>query len=603
MAAKLTIKAGNAKPQEYQLSPGVAVKLGRSKSNDVILRDEHVSRLHAEIYQQAGTWMIRDAGGRNGTRVNNKTIRLPTTLVDGALIGIGKTSIRFTADQESGTLAPVASVAGMHRHLRIPDATDLSETVLQPDELSALLGFMVAFAKKTDLKTLIRGALELIQGQTLASAVGFLSLDEDDPLPRMVLPDLESVDMPLSRQLTQKVEGLGRTVWLAVEPAGAIQSESLRTYADAICIPLQAGETPLGALHAYKKTVFFGEKEVQFCEIVAQHLANQLHILRIHRSLVAENSRLRRRLADADELIGESSAIQQVRQQAARLAAVPSPVLICGESGVGKELVASVIHRLSARREGPFVVADCAGVGAEAADREFFGNQRGSVTRIIDGSPPLFQQADEGTLFLDEVVELSPEIQARLLRLLERKPTRNGDSTELHGDVRIIAGTTRNLETEVQSGRFRRELYFRFQSLQIGVPALRSHAEDIPDLVHHFLGKMADEWGRVVKVTDDAMQRLCDYTWPGNIRQLRFALEGAVALLQGDTLDAPDLSALGPAAAPAATLPSLNLEELEALAIRRALAETGSNMTHTARTLGIARDTLANKMRKYHIAK
>jgi DNA-binding NtrC family response regulator len=359
----------------------------------------------------------------------------------------------------------------------------------------------------------------------------------------------------------------------------------------------------VGALHVYKKTVFFSEKEVQFCEIVAQHLANQLDILRIRRSLVAENSRLRRHLAAADELIGESSAMEQLREQVARLAAAPSPVLICGETGVGKELVATVIHNLSPRRDGPFVVANCAAIPAATADWELFGNRRPSVTQVIGDTPPLFQQADEGTLLLDEITELAPETQAKLLRVLEGKTDAARGATEFQSDVRILAATTRDLANEAAKGRFRHDLFFGLQPVQINVPPLRSHAEDIPDLVHHFLGRMETQWGRQITVTEAAMRRLKEYAWPGNVRQLRFALEGAVALLQTDTLDAADLLSLGPIARPTTDLPTFNLEELEAIAIRRALAQNGNNMTHTAKALGIARDTLSNKIKRYQIEK
>jgi len=260
---------------------------------------------------------------------------------------------------------------------------------------------------------------------------------------------------------------------------------------------------------------------------------------------------------------------------------------------------------MSSRREGPLVTVNCAAITPELADSELFGHCRGAFTGAESDHPGLFQQADEGTLFLDEIGELATEIQAKLLRAVERKKVRPvGATSELQVDVRIIAATNRNLEQEVEAGRFRRDLFFRLQGLQIPVLPLRDHREDIPDLIRYFLGKMREEWGRRVSVTEAATKRLMEFPWPGNVRQLRFVLESAVALQQTDTLDAFDLSLpAGPANPPPGGVPSFNLEELEAWAIRHVLNQTGNNMSHAARILGIVRDTLANKVRKYGIEK
>src|SRR5262249_45317604 len=244
------------------------------------------SRFHAEVFLQNGLWMIRDAGGRNPTKVNGEKISSPAVLKNGSVITIGKTILRFTQESESKTpLPPFSPPGGTPRHPRIHDSRLLDETALQQDELAALLQFMGSDTQETYSTPLIRSALEIIHRQTCASATGFLNLDPEDPLRRMVLPQLDSVDVQLSRQLTQSVQRQGKAVWLAAEPDADIESESLKTYADAICIPLQAGETPVGALHVYKTSVFFTEREVRFCEIVSRHLANSLHILRFRRSL------------------------------------------------------------------------------------------------------------------------------------------------------------------------------------------------------------------------------------------------------------------------------------------------------------------------------
>jgi transcriptional regulator with GAF, ATPase, and Fis domain len=570
----------------------------------IVLKDEHASRRHAEVYQEDGQWLIRDVGGRNPTRVDGIKITEPTALRNGQLITIGRTTLRFTRDaNENGAITPVSKTGS--QSVTTSSLTNMDQALLRHDELTALCQFMSEHTKETDPGVLIKKALEVIHRQMGASVTGFLSLDPALPVARIVVPESAQVDVQLSRRLTHLVETRERAVWLASEPGTEMESDSLTSYADAICIPLQAGETHVGAVHIYKSGVFFNERDVRFCEILAGQLANRLHILRIHRSLTAENSRLRRHSTAADELIGESPLMQKLRERVALMAACPSPVLIVGESGVGKELVATAVHRMSRRHEGPLVTVNCAALTADLADSQLFGHCRGSFTGAERDHPGLFQQADEGTLFLDEIGELAPEIQAKLLRVVEGRKTRPvGGTADVQVDVRIIAATNRQLEREVEAGRFRKDLYFRLHGLQIDVPPLREHRDDIPDLVRYFLGKMRDEWGRAVTLTDAAIGRLMGYEWPGNVRQLRFVLESAVALQQTNTIDAPDLSLQPGLSGPTSTdMPSLKLEEVEAWAIRQALTRTEGNATQAARLLGIVRDTLANKMKKYGIEK
>src|SRR5205807_4611270 len=228
-------------------------------------------------------------------------------------------------------------------------------TVLRKDELAALCQFMAASVRESDPRALIQFALEIIHSQTGASVTGFLSLDQDEPLPKTILPKLARVDIHLSRQLTQLVQKEGRAVWLGSHPSRSIASESLMAFTDAICVPLQAGETPLGAVHVYQTGQPFTERENHFCQVLAGHLANCLQLLRAHRTLKAENSRLRSHSPVGDKLIGQSSAMEKLRQRIARLAVHPSTVLILGESGSGKELVTQALHYQSPRREGPLV--------------------------------------------------------------------------------------------------------------------------------------------------------------------------------------------------------------------------------------------------------
>ena len=602
MKSLLTIETGQGEPRICPLGTERPVTIGRHRDNSVVLYDEHASRRHAEVLHENGRWYIRDTGTMNGTRVNGTKILEPTALEHGQLIGIGRTYLRFTVEQDANGTATKPELQSLFEPSDAPRLPEADQTVLCKDELTVLCHFMAAAVKESDPRTLVHKALETIHGQVGASVAGFLSFDRDDPLPRIVLPALARVDIHLSRQLTLAVERQGRAVWLGGQPDGCPESESLLAFADALCLPLLAGETPLGALHVYRAARLFTEREVRFCEVLAGYLAGALHVLRVRRTLEAENSRLRSHSPVADELVGTSKGMRSLRERIAKLAPRPFPVLIVGESGVGKELVALALHRQSPRREGPLVSVNCAAIAPSLLESELFGHCRGAFSGADRDHAGYFQQADEGTLFLDEVGELSPECQAKLLRVIEGKGFRPvGAEAEIQVDVRILAATHRDLDREVEANRFRKDLFFRLQGIQIVVPPLRDHVEDVPELAEYFLERLGVEWGHKVTLTRDALLRLSEYAWPGNVRQFRTVLEGAVALADKHVLDAGDFQL--PSSLCADRPVSLNLEDVEAWAIRQELRQTKVNVTQAANQLGIVREALTNKMKKYGISK
>lgn len=603
MSARLTIEMGEGSPMVHDLAPDRPVTLGRHRNNTIVLRDEHASRWHAEIVHEAGRWLLRDIGAPlNGTRLNGERIRQATALEDGQEITIGDTRLRIelSPDQTPPT-APQIELAPDG----IPDSgPDLLTTHLQPDELTALCSFMSKAVEEEDARSLIRRALQLILQQTTASVVGFLSLDPDNPLSKIVLPELAQVDFHLSRQLTQKVQR-GRVVWLGGEVNETPPNDSLMPFTDALCIPLKGESVPLGAIHVYKSNMLFTERHLRFSEALAGYLASSLRVLRARRILEAENTRLRTKAPVSDQIIGTSTAMNEVRQLISRAAPRPATVLIHGESGVGKELVALALHRQSHRRDGPLVVLNCAAIAPNLLEAELFGYCKGAFTGADRNHPGLFQQADEGTLFLDEIGEMPLDCQAKLLRVIEGRGFRPvGATAEIKTDVRIIAATNRDLEVEVKEKRFRNDLFFRLQVVQITVPPLREHKDDIPALVDHFLALLSGDGRRNFTLTEAGKQKLKDYSWPGNVRQLRAVLESAIALSEGDTLDINDLRLPSDTTiAPTDMPPSLKLEDVEAWAIRLVLRQTSGNITQAAKTLGVVRDTLAAKMKKYGISK
>jgi transcriptional regulator with GAF, ATPase, and Fis domain len=624
MLARLTITAGEGYPPVCDLPLRDRVALGRHRANTIVLQDKHASRRHAEIFARDGHWFIKDCDTLNGTKVNGERIQQPTPLLHGHEIGIGDTRLRFSLIPAGDGITPPsldrtpeAPVPALGRPARAKgrangkageDSGSDFKTLLQADELSALCTFMTASVGETGPRALVARALALVHSHTWATITGFLSLDPEEPLPKLVLPELACVDIHLSRRLTQRVQEEGRPVWLSAEQGPSHQEESLLSYSDALCVPLLADGAALGALHVYKSGGTFAERQVRFCEVLCGYLASSLRLLRSRRTLEAENERLRGHSpAAGNELIGDSPALQQVRAQVARVARRPGTVLIVGESGVGKELVAAALHRGSDRADGPLVTLNCAALPASLVDAELFGHEKGVYTGADRARPGCFRQADEGTLFLDEIGELPLETQAKLLRVIEGKAFRPlGAENEVRVDVRVIAATNRDLEAMVREKRFREDLYFRL-GIPIKVPPLREHAEDIPALVEHFLRPLALEYRRPLRLAPAALARLERYPWPGNVRQLRAVLERAVAMTDKETLEAHDLclqdAGLHPEGAVAGPvcLPTLNLQELEIEAIRQALRRTGGNVTAAADELGIHRDTLWLKMKRYDI--
>jgi Nif-specific regulatory protein len=626
MRARLTAEAGDCLPASIDLSPGQTVTLGRSRDNTLVLRDELASRLHAKVYFEDGRWHVRDFG-LNGTRVDGGRITGAVELADGKVIKIGEVVLRFCVGPKPVSIKPAApptiplparTTAGNYhgstkvhelpgeRALPGDPPTEESANRLRMDELTALCKFMTGAVEAKTPHDLIALALRSILNQTTARLTGYLSLDQDDPTPKLVMPETAAVDVPLSRRLTQQAYQTGKTVWLfPALTAAHPPTDSLSSFADAICIPLKASGESFAALHVYRSGRAFVERDVRFIEAIAGYLSHGLEIHRQRRTLEAENSRLRTHTPAADEIIGESTPVITLRQQIFRAAPQSYTVLVQGESGSGKELVALAIHRNSRRAGGPLVVVNCAAIAPTLLEAELFGYKKGAFSGADRDHPGLFQQADEGTLFLDEVGELSLECQAKLLRVIEGKAFRPVGSTgELKVDVRIVAATHRDLEKEVKAGRFRQDLCYRLKVIQIKVPPLREHPEDVPELAGFFLARVSAECRRNFRLTPAAMRKLQAYTWPGNVRQLRAVLESAAVMSEADQLDADAIplggvSELTSAAAVAADLPpSLDMDEIETWAIRRALKQTGGNVSHAAKLLGMSRDTLHTKIKK-----
>jgi DNA-binding NtrC family response regulator len=328
------------------------------------------------------------------------------------------------------------------------------------------------------------------------------------------------------------------------------------------------------------------------------------------RRLEIENVLIKRRLKDRfsfDQLVGKSPKMQQIYEIIDRISSSSPTVLIQGESGTGKELVANVIHQNSIRRDRPFIPVNCGAIAEGLLESELFGHIKGAFTGAIKDNIGLFKAAHGGTIFLDEIAEVQPSLQVKLLRALqERKIRPVGGTTESDIDVRVIAATNRNLEEAIRNKSFRKDLFYRLDVISINMPPLREIKDDIPNLVNHFIKKFSKDGHRQVsRVAPEVMDLLMRYDWPGNVRQLENIIERAFALGQGDTILTGDLpsdirdtykqSGIGSAN-------SLNLAENEKLLIMRALRQTKGNKAEAAQLLGINITTVYRKLEKYQIS-
>ncbi len=338
-------------------------------------------------------------------------------------------------------------------------------------------------------------------------------------------------------------------------------------------------------------------------------ISKALQLKDLERQNVVLRQELQSRIG-LDNIIAESPPMRHILEMVERVAPTETTVLILGESGTGKELIARAIHHNSPRTEGPFVAVNCAAIPENLLESELFGHVRGAFTGAIRDRVGKFEAAEGGTVFLDEIGEMRPDLQVKILRCLEERTLeRVGDNRPIKVDVRVLAATNKDLSKAIQAGEFREDLYYRLNVVPLSIPPLRDRREDIRALTQHFLKRLAAP--PRLTVTPEAFRALQNYEWPGNVRELENALERAMIFHRGDVIDVGDLpeTILAPKARDATALPvslpesGLSLEEVERELILRALQKHDWNQSRAARYLGITRHTLLYRMEKHHIVR
>jgi len=415
-------------------------------------------------------------------------------------------------------------------------------------------------------------------------------------------------------------------------PADSLRGKIFRRLGarSALRVPMPLGAEVFGSLFFLSRlTDSFTEEDIDFARRVADHVALALSHERLAEAarsqaesremaarLEAQVATLTRELearTGQRRVVGQSKQWRDVLAHAARVAHTETTVLLTGESGTGKEVVARFIHHASRRGQGPFIAINCAALPDELLESELFGHERGAFTGAVSTKPGRIEQATGGVLFLDEVGEMAPTVQAKLLRVLEeREFMRLGSTRILHADIRVIAATNRDLHAAMQRGEFREDLYYRLGVFEISLPPLRDRLDDILELADAFLAEIGETVGRpAAGIARDAKDQLLSYAWPGNVRELRNAIERAVILADGGYIRSEHLPVTGARPmvsrvedTPGPPLPAggVNLEAIERSLVVKALTQARHNKTRAAKLLGLTRAQLYSRIEKYGLA-
>lgn len=663
-SAYLVIRQGGRWTDVLRLKPGRRVIIGRASTSQIVIHSERCSRQHAEIFpiEDAHAWVVRDLGSRNGTLVDGRRIEEDVPLAEGQTIDVAGCQMTFvhkvaeafhdgrgpvqprspvTPDQQTSE-----GVGATITHRR--DHSSYLQPRGEPRPAAgprALLGvgeageaervlFQLAFemARCDSVEAVAQAALQGIAnhlgvgsgavlldqkthaGPAEANRLTVLATHQQGERSYHRLPDMLA-DSVLRGNEAVLARNLQEDSTLATpDSRGELSTSST------ICTPIRSKSGPVGVLHLYAdgKQRDLGPEDLEFVVAAGESLSLALGHVRRQEQLDTSLrqtrravDRLKQQLAEPKQIVGSSAALLQVRESIQRAAPVDATVLVRGESGTGKELVAAAIHHNSPRSEGPFVCMNCAALSPSLLESELFGHEKGAFTGATERKMGKFEAADGGTLMLDEIGEMSPEIQAKFLRVLEGHPfERVGGNQPIKADVRVVAATNRDLEQAVRENQFRADLYFRLHVLEIRLPPLRERPDDIRVLAEFFLNRFADSMGRKLEgFTPAASERLRQYRWPGNVRELKNVIERAVVLSNRSRIDAEDLvlSNLQPqqhddAGATASEPAELSsLVELEKRHIVRVLQATGGNKSRASGILGIERSTLDRKIRKYEL--
>jgi transcriptional regulator with GAF, ATPase, and Fis domain len=618
MPSLLTIKGYNMGVR-YPLEEETTT-IGRGPESTIQLLDDNVSRLHAEIRRDRLAYTVADKGSRNGIFVNGKKVEEKLLRRNDEIV-IGSTHFLFDSDFElKNALFSNKSV------YMSASADETIYSTVEQERIEALddyqRGGLRLLERVSNLIATREAELPTISHEILSSILELTGARRAavmrwDPAASELVPlaaECDEEQLTLNRAIVQQVFHERRAILtsdVSVDLRYAENPESPSRAASVICVPLGTDTHCDGVLYVDSdERDRFSLRDVGMMMAVGRLFYLAVQVARLHDRYESVSS-------GPAKMIGDSAAIRMVRDQAARIAEHDTPVLITGETGTGKELLAREVHALSPRRDGPFVAINCSAIPETLFESELFGYEKGAFTGAVQLTRGKIEVASGGTLFLDEIGEMSLAVQPKILRFLQNQIFyRVGGTRPIHSNVRILAATNTELRSMVEQGRFRADLMFRLNVVELHLAALRERRDDIPLLIDAFLKRFAGETKKPVRgVSEDALNYLIRYQWPGNIRELANCLERAVLLSDRPMLDVADFAPYLGGATAAFRMRVVGaddetgplrrgvvgntLAEVEHAHILAALERNDWNQHRTAEELGIHRNTLRNKIQEY----
>ena len=616
MSPRLAAISGKLKGTIFIIADKPLV-IGRETAADVCVADASVSRRHTKIEKEDDGFVITDLESLNGTFVNDLPVK-SRLLQHGDRLRIGDSQFVFltqegeTASRSSEVNLDEAHViSGPTLQIRMDDAT-----YLMARDLSALMKISTSINAIRGLEDLLQRLIELLF-EVVPAQRGAILLTNDESLDSTTVFGLDRVSgkdkaVNVSRTIAQQVLRDGVALLANdAETQSLLSTDSViqaRTRS-VMCVPLVMIDHKLGVL--YLDTTIAGDQfnrdHLQLVTAISGIAAVAIENARHFEWLQTENERL---LADVNiehNMVGEGPAMQRVYHFISKVAPTDSTVLIAGESGTGKELAARAIHRNSKRAQKPFMAVNCAALTESLRESELFGHEKGSFTGAFTQKKGRLEIADGGTVFLDEIGELTPALQVKLLRVLqEREFERVGGTVTIKVDLRVIAATNKNLEDAIEAGEFRQDLYYRLNVVSLEMPPLRERREDIMLLASYFADKYGTKCNRkLVGISPDARACLTAYDWPGNVRELENAIERAIVLGTTDVIlpeDLPEaLLEQETSAAQSAMGYHEAVTQTKKQIIVKAIEEAKGNYTEAARRLGVHPNYLHRLIRNLNL--
>ncbi len=591
MLARLVILNGKQAGQALSLNRTGDNIIGRDESCAVVLKDPACSRAHANIWFETSRWQVADRVSANGTYLNGDRVQA-ADLKDGDKLLVGSTWLRFLTIEERVAEETIAPPTWILEDSINPESSLTSISGHQADEdqrrdLDCLERVSGVIAHQTDPKALVEEALKIITEHLRASGA------------KMFWREGRSVFAEYTRSAMPAISA--DTIRQALLTAEAVLVPIVDEKVRSRCI-----FAPLKYLNQVEGVIWVAEalgratfKHEDLCLV-----ASIAHVLAPPLKMLLDVQQLQRKAdslieATSVRVVGRSPAMQEVLQMVARVADVDQTVLLRGESGVGKEVVARLIHETGSRREQPMVCVNCAALAESLLESELFGHEKGAFTGATARRAGKFEAADRGTVFLDELGSMSLATQAKLLRVLDGHPfERVGGQVPIQVDCRVIGATNSDLEEMVRQDKFREDLYHRLHVIEIRIPPLRQRPEDIAELAEHFLQLFIEQTGRRLSLEPSAIDVLRRHDWPGNVRQLRNSIERAAILTTGPMITADSLETITITGTDDGEVRSI--EDVTREGIESAIDQSG-NIPEAAEKLGMSRSALYRHMKKLNI--